>query len=65
MAPVERDYMLRVRMSEDERRQLQFLADEDGLTASDTIRQLIRRTFGERAQQLAEAAKPKPKSKRK
>ena len=65
MAPVERDYMLRVRMSEDERRQLQFLADEDGLTASDAVRQLIRRTFVERAHQLVEAAKPKPKSKRK
>ena len=63
MAPIERDYMLRVRMSDDERRQLQFLAAEDGLTASDAIRQLIRRTFVERANQLAEAAKPKPKRK--
>jgi hypothetical protein len=63
MVPLERDYMLRVRMSEDERRQLQFLADEDGLTVSDAVRQLIRRTFVERANQLAEAAKPKPKRK--
>jgi hypothetical protein len=63
MAAVDRDYMLRVRMSEDERRQLQWLADEDGLTASDAVRQLIRRAFMERANQLAEAVKPKPKRK--
>ena len=65
MVPVDRDYMLRVRMSDDERRQLQWLADEDGLTASDAVRQLIRRAFVERATELAEAVKQKPKTKRK
>jgi hypothetical protein len=63
MAPVDRDYMLRVRMSDDERRQLQWLADEEGLTASDAVRQLIRRSFIERAGKLTEAVKPKPKRK--
>jgi hypothetical protein len=65
MAPLDRDYMLRVRMSDDERRQLEWLADEDGLTASDAVRQLVRRAFMERATELAEAVKPKPKPKRK
>ena len=63
MAPVDRDYMLRVRMSDDERRQLQWLADEEGLTASDAVRQLVRRAFTERAGKLAGAAKNKPKPK--
>ena len=63
MAPVDRDYMLRVRMSDHERRQLQWLADEEGLTASDVVRQLIRRAFTDRAGKLAEAAKPKSKRK--
>jgi hypothetical protein len=51
--------MLRVRMSEQEERFLKWLADEDGLTASDVVRQLIRRAFAERAGALAETTKAK------
>ena len=63
MTAIDRDYMLRVRMSEQEHRFLKWLADEDGLTASDAVRQLIRRAFAERAGVLSEAAKAKPKRK--
>lgn len=52
MAPAARDYMLRVRMTEDERQMLEALAEKSGLTASDIVRQLVRRehaaTFGEK-----------------
>jgi hypothetical protein len=60
MALPDREYMLRVRMSEQEQRFLKWLADEDGLTASDVVRQLIRRAFAERAGALSEATKVKP-----
>jgi hypothetical protein len=49
-------------MSADERRMLEALAERDGFSASDKIRQLIRKdyaaTFGE-----APAKRPKPKRK--
>jgi hypothetical protein len=63
MATLDRDYMLRVRMSEQEERFLKWLADEDGLTASDVVRQLIRRAFAERAGALSAVAKAKPERK--
>lgn len=46
-----RDGSLRIRISEEERRMLQAVAEQDGLSASDVIRQFIRREhkvrFGE------------------
>ena len=51
MVPTQRDEKFQLRMSADERRMLEELADREGLSASDKIRQLIRRehaaTFGE------------------
>ena len=61
MAPVKRDYMLRVLLSDDEQRMLEELADADGLTASDAVRQLIRRSHAER---FGSKEPPKPKRKR-
>lgn len=61
MAPAERDYMLRVRMSADEQQKLAALAEADGLTASDAVRLLIRRAHAER---FSQAAEPKAKRKR-
>jgi hypothetical protein len=60
MAPADRDYMLRVRMSDEERQMLTQLADQDGLTASDAVRQLIRREHAARAGTVS-APKKKPK----
>lgn len=42
MAKLERPYMLRVRMTEDERHTLESLALRQGLTSSDIVRQLVR-----------------------
>lgn len=62
MAPTERDYMLRVRMSDEERKMLGWLADAEGLTASDAVRQLIRRAYTERGgAEVGAGKKPKPK----
>lgn len=52
MAPAKHDALFRVRMTEHERQMLEALAERSGLTASDIVRQLVRRehaaTFGER-----------------
>ncbi|MGC4088427.1 MAG: hypothetical protein QM756_11125 [Polyangiaceae bacterium] len=51
MVPTQRDEKFQLRMSADERKMLEALAEKDGLSASDKIRQLIRKehaaTFGE------------------
>ena len=60
MAPTQRDNMFHVRMSDDERRMLEAIAENEGLSASDKIRQLIRRDF---IATFGEAPKPKPKRK--
>jgi hypothetical protein len=57
MAPTEREKRLHMLLSDEEDRMLRALADADGLTASDIVRQLIRRTFMERWP-------PKPKIKK-
>lgn len=41
--------MLRVRMSPAELEMLQWIAEQDGLTASDVVRQLVRREHTKRA----------------
>ena len=60
MAPTERDHMFHVRMSQEERKMLEAIADRDGLSASDKVRQLIRR---EHAALFSEPTRPKPKRK--
>jgi hypothetical protein len=63
MAPTQRDNMFHVRMSDDERTMLEAVADREGLSASDKVRQLIRREY---AAVFGEAPSPKrPKPKRK
>jgi hypothetical protein len=51
MAPLKRENIFQIRISEDERRMLQVIADEDGLTSSDVVRQFIRREWMRRYQQ--------------
>ena len=57
MSPTERDKSFRVRVSDDELRMVQELADADGITASDYVRLFIRRAH-------AEKFPPKTKTKR-
>ena len=45
MAALQRDEKFQIRMTSDERRMLKALAENEGLTASDKIRQLIRKDF--------------------
>jgi hypothetical protein len=42
MAGLRRDNTFQIRVSEEERTMLQCIADEQGLTSSDMVRQLIR-----------------------
>jgi hypothetical protein len=42
MSAVRRPNIFQIRISEEERRMLQVIADEDGLTSSDIVRQFIR-----------------------
>ena len=48
MSPIRRNRRLSMLISEDERAMLQQVADADGLTPSDYIRQHIRRAHAER-----------------
>ena len=48
MAPEKRDTMITVRVSEAEADMLRVLADEDGISASDIVRTLIRREYAAR-----------------
>jgi hypothetical protein len=60
MAPFQRDGKFQIRMSADERRMLEALAENEGLTASDKVRQLIRRDFAATfGQPLPKQKKPK------
>jgi hypothetical protein len=60
MAPLQRDEKFQLRLTGDERRMLEAIAENEGLSASDKIRQLIRREF---LVTFGEASKPKPKRK--
>jgi hypothetical protein len=58
MAPTERSKFFQSRMSDDELSMLNALADADGLTASDVVRQLVRREY------VARFGDKKPKARR-
>ncbi len=60
MAPTQRDNMFHVRMSDDERTMLEALADRDGLSASDKVRQLVRREYAEAFGEAPRPKRPKP-----
>jgi uncharacterized protein (DUF1778 family) len=57
MAPIERSERLNVRIAPEEMAMLNALADAEGLSASDVVRTLVRRAYGERFGDK----KPKPK----
>jgi hypothetical protein len=61
MAPLKRESIFQIRISDEERRMLQVIADDDGLTSSDVVRQFIRREWIRRYQDLL----PKPKKPKK
>jgi len=44
---VEREKMLNVRITDDENRMLKALAEHQGMSVSDVIRQYVRRAFAE------------------
>jgi hypothetical protein len=48
MVPVERKGQFHMRLSQGEENMLRALADAEGLTASDLVRQMIRRAFMEK-----------------
>ncbi len=48
MAPLERDRRFNMMLSDDEDRMLRALAEGEGLSASDVVRQLIRKAFIEK-----------------
>lgn len=58
MAPTERTELLTVRMAPEEMAMLKRLAEGDGISASDLIRQFIRRSHAERF------AEPAPKKRK-
>jgi hypothetical protein len=45
MAPTERTAVVTVRLSDDEKAMLERLAEVDGFSASDVLRQLLRREY--------------------
>lgn len=45
MAPIQRDEKFQFRMTSEERRMLDALAEQEGLTPSDKLRQLIRKDY--------------------
>lgn len=58
MSPAERENAITVRMSKDERRMLDALAEADGISISDVVRMLVRRAHADRF------GAPKPKARR-
>jgi hypothetical protein len=62
MAPLARDEKFQLRLTGDERRMLEAIAEYQGLSASDKIRQLIREAFVET---FGEASPKRPRPKRK
>jgi len=54
MGRLKRDNIFQIRISEEERRMLQVIADENGLTSSDVVRQFIRSEWWRRYGQQSE-----------
>ena len=62
MAPLDRDAKFQIRLTVDERQMLDVIADHDGFSASDAVRQMIRQRYNlvrQAIQQGHEEAKPK------
>lgn len=60
MAPTPRDEKFQLRLTGDERRMLEAIAERDGLSAADIVRQLVRREY---AAGFGAAPPKKPKRK--
>jgi len=45
MAPIQRDEKFQLRVTAEERQMLEALAERDGYSASDKVRQLIRKAY--------------------
>ncbi|HEX3345100.1 MAG TPA: hypothetical protein VHS09_11040 [Polyangiaceae bacterium] len=58
MAAAEREDVITVRMSKDERKMVTILAEVDGISISDVVRMLVRRAHGER---FGEKGRGKPR----
>ena len=63
MPPLQRDQLFQLRMTMEEKDMLNALAERDGLTASDKVRQWIRREYAEVLGEQPGAKRPKPKRK--
>lgn len=61
MAPLQRDAKFQIRLTGDERRMLEAIAENEGLTASDKVRQLIREDFANTFRVEPGPKRPKPK----
>ncbi|HVW29556.1 MAG TPA: hypothetical protein VHC69_29535 [Polyangiaceae bacterium] len=60
MSPLRRASVFQIRISDEERLMLQVIADEDGVSAADVVRQFIRREWLRRYQDQV-PKQPKPK----
>lgn len=63
MAPLQRDQVFQLRMTSDEKDMLVELAEREGLTAADKVRQWIRREYAASFDAAPGAKRPKPKRK--
>lgn len=64
MAPLQRDQVFQLRMTAEEKEMLTELAERDGLTAADKVRQWVRREYATVFGVEPGAKRPKPKPKR-
>jgi Mobilization protein NikA len=65
MAPVERDEQFHMRLSQEERRMLDVVAERQGLSASDWVRQAIRQKYEGGPERKAYKTKVEPGARRK
>lgn len=59
MAPLQRDQVFQLRMTPDEKEMLVALAEREGLTAADKVRQWIRREYASTFGEASGAKRPK------
>ena len=64
MAPLQRDQIFQLRMTAEEKKMLAALAEREGLTASDKVRQWVRREYSAAFGAEPGAKRPKPKTRK-
>ena len=62
MSPLDRSEKFQFRLAPDERHMLDTVADQEGLSPSDMLRQLIRRAFAESRLQRPHTGEPSPRA---